>query len=301
MNEQDRFRGALLGLAAGDAVGVTLEFCSRGSAVLTDMVGGGAFGLRPGEWTDDTSMALCLATSLLEKNGFDAEDQMQRYVRWWETGYLSSTGKCFDIGSTVELALRTYIDTGVYFAGPRGKRSAGNGSIMRLAPVLMFYYPDEAAAIRYSADSSRTTHGAEESVDACRLFGGMLYRALAGRTKDGVLGGDAGFKGAEKIAALARGEYAGLDSDQIAGTGYVVKSLEAALWCFHHTGSFADAVLKAANLGDDADTTAAVCGQLAGAFYGLEGIPATWCRRVARGDEILEIADRLHAARPQHR
>ena len=301
MNEQDRFRGALLGLAAGDAVGVTLEFCSRGSAVLTDMVGGGAFGLKPGEWTDDTAMALCLATSLLEKNGFDAEDQMQRYVRWWETGYLSSTGRCFDIGSTVESALRRYIDTGDPIAGPRGKRSAGNGSIMRLAPVPMFYYPDEEAAIRYSAESSRPTHGAEESVDACRLFGGMLYRALAGRTKDGVLGGDAGFKGAEKIAALARGEYAGLDSDAIAGTGYVVKSLEAALWCFHHTGSFADAVLKAANLGDDADTTAAVCGQLAGAFYGLEGIPATWCRRVARGDEILALADRLYAARPQKR
>ncbi len=298
MKEQDRFRGALLGLAAGDAVGATLEFCSRGSAVLTDMVGGGAFGLRPGEWTDDTAMALCLATSLLEKNGFDAEDQMQRYVRWWETGYLSSTGTCFDIGSTVEQALRTYIDTGEYFAGPRGKRSAGNGSIMRLAPVPMFYYPDEEAAIRYSAESSRTTHGAEESIDACRLLGGMLYRALAGRMKEEVLLGDAGFRGAEKIAALARGEYAALAADALAGTGYVVKSLEAALWCFHHTDSFAAAVLMAANLGDDADTTAAVCGQLAGAFYGLEGIPAPWREQVARAGEILELADRLHAARP---
>jgi ADP-ribosyl-[dinitrogen reductase] hydrolase len=288
----------LLGLAAGDAVGVTLEFCSRGSAVLTDMVGGGAFGLLPGQWTDDTAMALCLGTSLLEKGGFDAEDQMQRYVRWWETGYLSSTGTCFDIGSTVELALRTYIDTGEAYAGPSGKRSAGNGSIMRLAPVPMFYYPDEEAAVRYSAESSRTTHGAEESVDACRLFGGMLYRALAGRAKEEVLFGDGGFRGAEKIAALARGAYRDLDVDTIAGTGYVVKSLEAALWCFFHTHTFADAVLKAANLGDDADTTAAVCGQLAGAFYGIEGIPAKWRERVARRDEIIGLADRLFAARP---
>lgn len=300
MNEQDRFRGALLGLAAGDAVGVTLEFCSRGSAVLTDMVGGGAFGLRPGEWTDDTAMALCLATSLLEKNGFDAEDQMQRYVRWWETGYLSSTGRCFDIGSTVEQALRTYIDEG-RIAGPSGKRSAGNGSIMRLAPVPMFYYPDEEAAIIYSAESSRPTHGAEECIDACRLLGGMIFRALAGRTKEDVLRGDAGFRGAEKIAAIARGEYAELPADAISGTGYVVKSLEAALWCFHHSDSFPAAVLKAANLGDDADTTAAVCGQLAGSFYGIEGIPAPWRERVVRADEILALADRLYAARPPRR
>ena len=295
MTLSDRARGCLLGLAVGDAVGATVEFKPRGSfAPLTDMVGGGPFGLQPGQWTDDTSMALCLGYSLAECNGFDAHDQMTRYVRWWKEGYLSSTGVCFDIGVTVAGALQRFQQTGDPFAGSTDPHKAGNGCIMRLAPVPIYYYPDIDAAAHYAAESARTTHAAAECLDASRLFARILVRALRGDDKAAVLLGDrATFTGAPTIEAIARGDYRSKRQAQIRGSGYVVDSLEAALWCFDRTDTFADAVLLAANLGDDADTTAAVCGQVAGAFYGETGIPAAWCARLTMGEEIVALADRL--------
>lgn len=291
----------MLGLAVGDAVGTTVEFQPRGSfAPLTDLVGGGPFRLEAGQWTDDTSMALCLATSLVERGAFDARDQMERYCRWAETGYLSSTGHCFDIGNTVAAALRTFRQTGEPFAGSTDPWSAGNGCIMRLAPVPMFYFPDLEAAERFAAESSRTTHGAQECLDACRLLARVLVRALAGRPKEEVLLADAEtFGGSPKIVAIARGDYLGKAESEVKGSGYVVQSLEAALWCVARTDTFREAVLMAANLGDDADTTAAVCGQVAGAFYGESGIPAAWLERLALREQIRDLADRLwaHAAR----
>ena len=297
MDSKDRFRGCLLGLAVGDAVGTTLEFKPPGSfKPISDMVGGGPFRLKPGEWTDDTSMALCLATSLLEKNAFDPKDQMDRYCRWWKEGYLSSNGRCFDIGGTVSAALRRYGQTGDPIAGSIDPHSAGNGSIMRLAPVPMFYYPDVAAAIRYSAESSRTTHGAPECIDACRLLAGIICRALSAASKEDVLFGEgSSFQGEPKITAIARGEYRSKSISQLRGSGYVVESLDAALWCFLHTDTFETAILKAANLGDDADTTAAICGQVAGAFYAAAGIPKQWLQKLAMRNEITNLADRLFA------
>lgn len=291
----DRARGCLLGLAAGDAVGTTVEFKPRGSFTpLTDMVGGGPFGLQPGQWTDDTSMALCLGYSLDECDGFDAHDQMMRYVRWWQEGYLSSTGRCFDIGVTVSGALSKFQRTGDPFAGATDPRTAGNGCIMRLAPIALFYYPDINAAERYAAESARTTHGATECLDASRLLARMLVRALAGAAKAKILTDAAAtFTGAPKLVAIARGAYRDKPPSQIRGSGYVVDCLEAALWCFTRTETFRDAVLLAANLGDDADTTAAVCGQLAGAYYGASGIPADWQAKLTLGSDIIALADRL--------
>jgi len=251
MIDRDRHRGRLLGLAAGDALGTTVEFRQRGTfEPLTRIIGGGPFRLRPGESTDDTSMALCLAASLVE--------------------------------------------CGAPIAGPTYPMSAGNGCIMRLAPVPMFFAADERAARHYAAESSRTTHGADECLDACRLFAGMLCRALRGAPKDAVLSGDAGtFAGAPAIPAIAEGDYQDLTANHIRGSGYVVDSLRAALWCFARTDRYEAAVLEAANLGEDADTTAAVCGQLAGAFYGERGIPAHWLKILAKREEIAGLADRL--------
>ena len=293
--KQMRYEGCLLGLAIGDAVGTAVEFSKRGSFTpLTDMTGGGPFGLSAGKWTDDTSMALCLATSLLERNGFDAHDQMDRYCRWANEGYLSSTGACFDIGVTVASALRRFQQTGAPFAGSEDSRAAGNGSIMRLAPVPMFFFPDIDVAETYAAKSSRTTHAAAECVDACRLLGRIICRALLGKTKDEVAHGDsASFSGAEKIVAIARGAYEKKPETAIQGSGYVVASLEAALWCFMKTDSYEAAILRAANLGDDADTTAAVCGQVAGAHYGVAQIPAGWLGKLALRPEITKLADKL--------
>jgi ADP-ribosyl-[dinitrogen reductase] hydrolase len=242
-------------------------------------------------------MALCLATSLVESGTFDPKDQMDRYCRWWKDGYLSSNGTCFDIGNTVSAALRRYGQTGDPMAGSTNPHSAGNGSIMRLAPVPMFYYPDLTAAIRYSAESSRTTHGAPECIDACRLLAGIIFRALSGASKEDVVVGEIdSFKGEPKIVMIAQGDYRKKSINNIRGTGYVVESLEAALWCFQRTDRFETAILKAANLGDDADTTAAICGQIAGAFYGESGIPQKWLEKLVMREEISRLADRLSAA-----
>jgi ADP-ribosyl-[dinitrogen reductase] hydrolase len=295
---KDRMRGCLLGLAVGDAVGTTVEFRARGTfPPAVDMVGGGPFGLSAGEWTDDTSMALCLASSLVELGRFDAADQMERYCRWRERGYWSSTGDCFDIGNTVRGALDRFRATGDPWSGSTSSNSAGNGSLMRLAPVPMYFFPDAEAAVRWSGESSRTTHGAAECVESCELLAAMLVRALEGRKKNEVLSGhDLERLECDKVRAIAEGSYTFKSYDELRGTGYVIDCFEAAVWCFREADSYRDAILSAVNLGQDADTTAAVCGQLAGAYYGESGIPADWLERLAMREEILSLADRLAAA-----
>lgn len=301
---QDRARGALLGLATGDALGTALEFQPPGTFTpITDLVGGGPFGLAPGQWTDDTSMALCLAESLLERQGFDARDQMERYLRWYRHGHHSSTEECFDIGNTVRAALGRFERTGEPFSGSPDPRAAGNGSLMRLAPVPIAFLGDPRQAIARAADSSRTTHAAVAAVDACRYFAGLLVGALRGTDKDALLSARyspvPGLWDAEPLVAevddVALGSFTRREPPTIRGTGYVVQSLEAALWAFRRSASFRDGCLLAANLGDDADTTAAVYGQLAGAFYGASGIPEDWMARLAGREMIAAMADGLLA------
>jgi ADP-ribosylglycohydrolase len=307
---RDRYRGALLGLAVGDAVGTTVEFMPPGSfPPVTDMVGGGPFRLQPGQWTDDTSMALCLAESLIENKGFDAGDQMERYLRWYREGYLSSTGYCFDIGNTVLNALYAFEQDPARnpYAGSEDPLTAGNGSLMRLAPVPLFYGIDPAEALRRAADSSRTTHGARTAVDACRYMAALIVGALAGASREELL--EAPFTPARwdwsaeplapEIEEIAQGSFRRKEPPGIRGTGYVVQSLEAALWAFHRSSDFREGCLLAVNLGDDADTTAAVYGQLAGAFYGVSGIPAEWLNRLALREQIESMADAV-PARAQH-
>lgn len=295
MDTRSRYRGCLLGLACGDAVGTTVEFRPRGSfPPMTDMVGGGPFRLPVGAWTDDTSMALCLATSLIECGGFDAADQMRRYCRWHDEGYLSSTGHCFDIGTTTHGSLTQFQRSGDPFSGPTHPDSAGNGCLMRLAPVPIFYHPDVAEAVRWAGESSRTTHGAAECLEASRLLAAMLCAAFSGASKDEILlGHDPAQFDCPKVRAIAAGEYRAKGESAIRGTGYVIDCLEASAWCFLHADSFREAVLRAVNLGNDADTTGAVCGQLAGAFHGEEGIPSEWLARLVMVDEIRTLANRL--------
>jgi ADP-ribosyl-[dinitrogen reductase] hydrolase len=298
----DRARGCLLGLAVGDALGTTLEFCAPGSfAPLSDIVGGGPFSLRPGEWTDDTAMALCLADSLIERHAFDPVDQLQRYVRWWDAGYMSCTGSCFDIGNTVSKALTRFKRTGEPYPGAADDWSAGNGSIMRLAPVVLFYAANPRKAIDFAAASSRTTHRAAEPVDACRYMASVMVGLLAGRSRDEVLAPSyeavPGLWDREPlvrlVARIRQGSFRRREPPQIRGSGHVIASLEAALWAFARSASFAEGALLAVNLGDDADTTGAVYGQIAGAAYGKSGIPERWLNRLAWADQICDMADRL--------
>ena len=303
-DRKQRYRGSLLGLAVGDALGTTLEFRERGSFTpITDMLGGGPFFLKPGQWTDDTSMALCLAHSLLSCQGFDSGDQMRRYCDWRSDGYMSSNGRCFDIGVTVSEAISQFLRTGNPLAGSRDPFTAGNGSLMRLAPVVMYYSPDVTQALHFAGESSRTTHGAKECIDACRYFAALLHQAYAGEceNRQSLLRTDLYAPETKKVQAIQQGHYQHKSRDQIKGSGYVIDCLEAALWCFYHTDSFSEAVLMAANLGDDADTTAAVCGQLAGAWYGLDGIPDHWQARVVMNKDLVELADQLLVSHPSYK
>lgn len=298
MDVLDKAKGCLVGLACGDAVGTTLEFKQRGTfEPITDMVGGGPFDLLPGQWTDDTSMALCLAHSLLYKNGFDPIDQMNRYCNWYQLGYMSSTGDCFDIGAAVATALNLYLKTGNPFSGSVDERSSGNGSLMRLAPIALFYHADKSALIHYAGSSSRTTHGSAECIDACRYFASLLASALTCSNKEALV--HTFYQPAtEKVAAIAGGAYLNKSYDALTGSGYVIESLESALWCFHRSSNFKEAILLAANIGNDADTTAAICGQVAGAFYGYDAIPATWSSALYQIDGILDLAVHLENRAP---
>ncbi|MSU92336.1 ADP-ribosylglycohydrolase family protein [Rhodobacteraceae bacterium 2CG4] len=275
MMNEDRLKGAFLGLAVGDALGTTLEFSPRpAQPVVTDMVGGGPFGLAPGGWTDDTSMALCLADSLLEHPGFDPDDLMRRFVNWWRTGHNSHTGTCFDIGITTSWALARFAQGGDPFAGSTDPRSAGNGGIMRLAPVVLAFHADPERMREVAALQSRTTHAAPE----CLEFAAQL---------------------ADAIHAEIRGEGAlvtGLSRASVSSSGYVRHTFDAAVWAVATTGSFREALLAAVNLGDDADTVSAVAGQIAGARYGLAGIPGEWLTKLAWRERIETRADRLIAS-----
>ena len=295
VGDLSRFEGCLLGLACGDAVGTTVEFSPRGSfSPVLEMVGGGPFDLEPGQWTDDTSMALCLASSLVYKGGFDAIDQMNRYCNWRSVGYLSSNGWCFDIGNTVAAALDRYLVRGDPFAGDPNPRSAGNGALMRLAPIPMFYCASAADTARYAADSTRTTHGAQEAIECSRVFGLVLRNALLGAAKHELLAIETSEPLTEKVAGVVAGDFKSKKSQDVNGSGYCVESLEAALWAFYSTDNFEQAILAAVNLGDDADTTAAICGQLAGAYYGVGAIPAGWLGKLAMCDDIKQLAGQLH-------
>jgi ADP-ribosylglycohydrolase len=262
--------------------------------------------LKPGEWTDDTSMALCLAESLIESQGSDLLDQMRRYCRWKNDGHLSSNGRCFDIGVTVGDALRRFEHTTDPVSGSTSPQSAGNGSLMRLVPVPLFYARHPRSAIDHAAASSRTTHGTQEAVDACRYFAALILGALQGLPKEALLAGVLEpFPGAwddaplaPAIAAIAAGSFKRSEPPPLSGTGgYVVPSLAIALWAFHHSDSFREGALLAVNLGFDADTYGAIYGQLAGAFYGDTGIPDAWRQVLAHRQLITSLADRLLASR----
>jgi ADP-ribosyl-[dinitrogen reductase] hydrolase len=247
-------------------------------------------------------MALCLATSLVELGRFDPADQMRCYCRWYETGNLSSIGHCFDIGLTVRGSLARFQQSGEPFSGRPDLHSAGNGCIMRLAPVPMFFHLDSAEAARWAGESSRTTHSAPECVESCQLLAAMICVALSGGTKDAILfGHDPSRFRCPNVRAIAAGGYRGKSAAAISGSGYVIHCLEASAWCFWQSESFRDAILLAVNLGDDADTTGAVCGQIAGAFYGEEGIPAEWRSRLVMAEDIRSLADRLARSKAHDR
>ncbi|MCC7404576.1 MAG: ADP-ribosylglycohydrolase family protein [Bdellovibrionales bacterium] len=306
MKKLDRATGALLGLAIGDALGTTGEFQRPGEfPEISEVAGGGVFRLEPGMWTDDTSMALCLADSLLEVRDFDPIDQLEKYVSWLRSGYRSSTGVAFDIGSITRRALTTFLGESCPFPGPSGEHDAGNGSIMRLAPIPIFYASDtdyRKKVLEFSALSSRTTHGAPACVEACQFMGLWIADAIRGQSKAQLFASVDEFVQLIELnnqrplnpdlGAVLSGRYTAVGAE-IISSGYVVHTLEVALWALRSTDDFRTGMLKVVNLGGDSDTAGAVFGQLAGAVYGLAKIPSTWNKAVHLSGEIQDLASQL--------
>lgn len=320
---QDRAHGAFLGLAVGDALGATLEFEERDELPHhTEMLGGGPFNLKPGQWTDDTSMALALAESLIAHPEFDATDLMRRFVAWAEDGAYSCTGHCFDIGIITRNSLGYFQRTGDPFAGSPAPDRAGNGSLMRVAPVAIRALNDAHSADELARQQSRTTHGATQAVEACSYFVQLLREAILGEADvlrprswigDGMNGlrprvwieghdGELSEKvwdGDPAIQEISTGSWRGKTRQQIRSSGYVIHTLEAALWAVGTTTSFEEALIRAVNLAGDADTVGAVTGQLAGALYGASAIPQRWLEPLAWRDQLEALAAQLlHLARP---
>ena len=233
---RNRALGAFLGLAVGDAVGTTLEFSPRDAQPrLVDMVGGGPFELTPGAWTDDTAMALALADSLAASEALDCRDVMDRFVGWRNHGDYSCTGRCVDIGATTSQALDRYLQTGDPIAGSTDPRSAGNGSLMRLAPVALRFWDDRPHLVSTAAEQSRTTHAAGEAVDACRAYAGVARRRYCRPAARGHCSPRDSSTGCLRSPRVLAGSWRGRSRDTIRSSGYVIHTLEAAIWSVART------------------------------------------------------------------
>lgn len=313
MKVQDRYIGCLVGLAVGDAYGTTFEFTNRSKMpkeLPDDIVGGGPFNLKPGEWTDDTSMALCLAESLIEE-GWNADDQMRRYIKWWQEGYNSITGECFDIGGATRNALSWYnMHDGKEYV--KDTQAAGNGVLMRLAPIPMKFQDDKDSVMTLAscAFQSIMTHPSSQSIECSMLMGAMINKILSGeRDKMKILSFDTlldenskqmykelfekyNCQINQRIESIKKAEYKDAPAEKISGDGYCVYTFEAALWAFLGTDNFVDGLKKVVALGDDTDTTGAVYGQIAGAYYGINNIP--WVDKIAWIDKIKKLAEDLY-------
>lgn len=299
---EDRIYGALLGLAVGDALGAPVEFKAPGSfKPVTDFVSGGPHNLQAGEWTDDTSLALASAESLINCQGFDARHQMQNFLKWYREGHLSVKDTCFDIGNTTREALEEFEKTGNPYSGPSYEMSAGNGSLMRIAPIALFYYTDTQEALEFARLSSCITHQHPLAIQSCQYLTGLISGAVRGVSKEKLLSPDyAPLKNyweenplQEELQEVFQGSFQEKNPPEIRGRGYVVKSLEAVLWAFYNSESFKEGLLLAVNLGEDADTTGAIYGQLAGAYYGRSGIPDQWLNNLAHKELIESMVQGL--------
>ncbi len=276
---RERFLGALLGLAAGDAVAAATQYRRPGTfAPVGDLLGGGPFALPRGAWSDDTAMALCLADSLLAADGFDVRDQVERYQRWQREGYLSATGQCLGITASTARALAMAQWRRQLFSGSHAPDQLDPEPLSRVAPVVLFFFAAQEEALQLASEAARTTCQAPAVLAACRDLAWALHLALSGQPKARILAEAA--RGAEPAPAKRR-------------NGSAAEALAVALEAFAATDNFRDAVLHAANHGGNSDVAAAACGQLAGAFYGVSAIPAAWRDCLAQRPLIESYADRL--------
>jgi ADP-ribosyl-[dinitrogen reductase] hydrolase len=327
---RERFLGALLGLATGDAVAAATQFRRPGTfTAVGDILGGGPFDLPRGAWSDDTAMALCLADSLLERDAFDARDQMERYRRWQQEGYLSATGQCVGITASTSRAIAMAQWRRQAFFGSHDPTQLDPEPLSRVVSAVLFYFANSGQALDQATEAARTTCQAPPVLDACRSLASALHAALSGQPKAVVLekaalavarvsggtgpdvttgpsatvGPPAGApQGAAARRGAGAGQGAGVSEQAAAGLRAATRDgskapavLATAVTAFAVTANFRDAVLYAANLGGDSDVVAAVCGQLAGAYYTVKAIPTSWHNSLMQKELITSYADRLLA------
>jgi ADP-ribosylglycohydrolase len=296
-NLRDRFLGAFIGLAVGDALAAATQFRNPGTfTAVGDLLGGGPFDLPRGAWSDDTSMALCLAESLLEVTSFDPRDQVNRYRQWQQQGHLSATGQCLGITASTAKALAQAGWRRQLFSGSHDPNQLDPEVLSRVAPVVMFYFAEVTDAVTFASEASRTTCQAPGAMEACKVLAACTFLALSGKPKAVVLApppdvlDQAALRTTVADVAAAPGQ-----TQKTPKAGNVIEVLDAAFWAFRSTDNFRDGALKVANLGSNSDVAAAVYGQLAGAHYGVNAIPAQWRSSLIRKDLIEGLADRLLA------
>jgi len=276
---RDKSIGMFIGLAIGDALGAPLEFqeAREPGNFLTKYTIGGAHNVSLGEWTDDTSMALAIAKSLIEKQTFDADDIMQKFCNWYKKGEYSTRGRCFDIGGTVSVALRSYsetIDNSEYLQPYRGRiatDTSGNGALMRMAPVIMVA-KNPFHAMQLATQQTLLTHGSNLCIEYSLMLAEELYHGYPiARYNDYKLPTD-------------------IKVNEVMSGGFVKETYEAAWWAFATTNSFEECIIKAVNRGHDADTTGAVAGMIAGRHYGHSKIPEYFKDNLMLYDELFQTA-----------
>ncbi|CAM4791332.1 unnamed protein product [Rotaria magnacalcarata] len=315
----NRVKGSMFGMTLGDAVGTHIKFLPRQylkEIPVRDLHEGRTWCLKKGQFTDDTSMALCLAASLVCRRDFVPYDQLVRYKWWYRNGYMSLNGKCFDIGASTSQSLCEFERRQRLFANKyqipldeidslsdhyllekfdvfcSANGAVGNGALMRLAPVPLFFYRDPIQAVEFSGISGIITHDDQRVYDACRYYGALIVAALRGEAKSQLLDNDFYWKHIQwfnnkpltlEVINIAHGSYKkpGGHRDGIRGNGYIINALEAALWAFYYDeNSFEKGLLDVVNLGDETNTTAAIYGQLAGAYYGYDCVPDKWKKQM---------------------
>ncbi|WP_200762490.1 ADP-ribosylglycohydrolase family protein [Nitrosophilus alvini] len=304
MDIQSRALGMMLGIGIGDALGAPVEFLESGAfSPVDDYRAGGKFNLPAGYYTDDTAMTLCLADSLIKKRGCDLKHQLENYIKWLNEGFMSSSGQAVGCGKNTYSALLKYMKTKQPVYRNKNRKNAGNGSLMRIAPVAIFYRDNLKKAMQIAGKTSYTTHALKICADACMVYSGILVGILSGMSKKDVLSEEFGeflvekvlnsYKFDEKIVDVIKGSYKSKDREEIESSGYVVHSLEASLWAFYHTESFKEAVLCAVNLGKDSDTIGAICAMAAGGYYGVESIDEKYKEKLKNYELICNITQKL--------
>ncbi len=307
----EKIKAVIIGHAVGDALGVPVEFCEREelrARPTTDMEGFGSYPVPAGAWSDDTSMSLAALDSLA-LGKIDYEEIMDNFVKWCSCDDYTPTGEMFDIGRTCFTAIRNYLETDgkpAIECGLLGEYANGNGSLMRIHPFVLMAHFTQMPFEEWQemiVKASALTHAHERSKLACKIYAFLLIHILADNNSSdsirlGLARAECHNRDNPEIshyARMFREDFANTPEEEIKSSGYVVDTLEAAVWCLMNTDNYKDCVLKAVNLGGDTDTVAAIAGGLAGALYGYDAIPEKWRNMLIKREYIEEMCERAYS------